>query len=55
MYEDPNKFYANHFIGMHARDLYTLADRCNYGALHNEMVRDRIVVAIRDLLLTEKL
>lgn len=27
--------------------LYTLAEHCNYGTLHDEMVRDRIVVGIR--------
>ena len=35
--------------------LYTLADRCNYGNLHDEMIRDRIVVGIRDAALSEKL
>ncbi|XP_071101769.1 uncharacterized protein [Haliotis cracherodii] len=36
-------------------DLYSLAENCNYGALHDEMIRDRIVVGIRDLKLSEKL
>ena len=35
--------------------LYTLAENCNYGTLHDEMVRDRIVVGIRDSSLSEKL
>ena len=35
--------------------LYALAEHCNYGTLHNEMVRDRIVVVIRDSSLSEKL
>ena len=35
--------------------LYTLANRCNYGALHDEMVRDRIVVGISNSSLSEKL
>ena len=35
--------------------LYTLAEHCNYGTLHDEMVRDRIVVGIRDSSLSEKL
>ena len=35
--------------------LYALADRCNYGTLHDEMIRDRIVVGIRDSTLSEKL
>ena len=29
-------------------DLYTLAKHCGYNALHDKMIRDRIVVGIRD-------
>ena len=29
-------------------DLFTLAQHCNYGNLHDEMVRDRIVVGLKD-------
>ena len=36
-------------------DLYCLADRCNYGELRNEMIRDRIVVGLLDDALSEKL
>ena len=36
-------------------DLYRLAEHCSYGVLHNEMVRDRIVVGLRDAKLSEKL
>ena len=35
--------------------LYTLAEHCNYGALYDEMIRDRIVVGLRNLSLSEKL
>lgn len=35
--------------------LYTLAEHCGYGGLHDEMIRDRIVVGIRDAQLSEKL
>ena len=35
--------------------LYTLAENCNYGALHDEMIRNRIVVGIRNTSLSEKL
>ena len=35
--------------------LHTLSEHCNYGALRNEMIRDRIVVGIRDVKLSEKL
>ncbi len=36
-------------------DLYCLAAHCQYGVLYDEMVRDRIVVGIRDRRLSEKL
>ena len=36
-------------------DLYSLAEHCQYGRLHNEMVQDRIVVGIKDSKLSEKL
>ena len=36
-------------------DLFTLAQHCNYGNLHAEMVRDRIVVGLKDKSLSEKL
>ena len=35
--------------------LYALAEHCGYGNLHNEMIRDRIVVGIRNSQLSEKL
>ena len=34
---------------------HTLAEHCGYGGLHDEMVRDRIVVGIRNSALSEKL
>ena len=36
-------------------DLYNLAEYCEYGALRDEMIRDRLVVGLRDLKLSEKL
>ena len=36
-------------------DLYHLAENCGYGTLHDELVRDRIVVGIRDGKLSEEL
>jgi len=36
-------------------ELFTLAQHCNYGNLHDEMVRDRIVVGLKDKSLSEKL
>ena len=35
--------------------LYTLAEHCGYGALHEEMIRDRLVVGLRNAKLSEKL
>ena len=35
--------------------LYHLAETCEYGALRNEMLRDRIVVGIVDSSLSERL
>ena len=36
-------------------DLYRLSEYCEYGTLHDELIRDRIVVGIRDDKLSEKL
>lgn len=35
--------------------LYQLAEHCGYGVLHDEMIRDRLVVGLRDERLAEKL
>ena len=35
--------------------LYSLAENCEYGPLENEMIRDRLVVDIRDTALSERL
>ena len=36
-------------------ELYRLAETCNYGELKDEMVRDRVVVGIRDAALSQQL
>ena len=36
-------------------DLYRLAENCGYGALKEEMIRDRLVVGIRDAVLSQQL
>ena len=36
-------------------DLFSLAEHCSYGTLHDEMVRDRIVVGIHDKGLSERM
>ena len=35
--------------------LYELFETCEYGTLHEEMLRDRLVVGIRDATLSDKL
>ncbi len=35
--------------------LYALAENCNYGALHDELHRDRLVVGLRDRTLSERM
>ena len=35
--------------------LYSLAENCEYGTLKDEMIRDRLVVGIRDISLSERL
>ena len=35
--------------------LYESAEHCSYGALHGEMIRDSLVVGIKDAKLSEKL
>ena len=36
-------------------ELYTLADTCEYGDIRDEMIRDRLVVGIRDATLSQQL
>ena len=36
-------------------DLYSLAEHCDFNDLHDQLIRDRIVVGIRDSKLSEKL
>ena len=43
------------YVDAYITDLYTLAEHCDYGALYNEMIRDRIVVGIRNRALSEKM
>ncbi len=35
--------------------LYALAENCNYGALHDQLLRDRLVVGLRDRTLSERM
>ena len=36
-------------------DLHRLAEFCEYGDLHDQLIRDRIVVGLRDAKVSEKL
>lgn len=36
-------------------ELYTLAEYCDYSAMTDEMIRDRLVVGIRDAQLSQQL
>ena len=36
-------------------ELYKLAEDCEYGTMKEEMIRDRLVVGIRDTVLSERL
>ena len=36
-------------------ELYKLVEDCEYGAMKEEMIRDRLVVGIRDTMLSERL
>ncbi len=35
--------------------LYALAENCNYGALHDQLLRDRLLVGLRDRTLSERM
>lgn len=54
------KFYLrsqqeNETVDVFITDLLNLAEHCNFGVLREELIRDRIVVGIRDKSLSEKL
>jgi hypothetical protein len=42
-------------VDVFTTDLFNLAEHCNFGVLREELIRDRIVVGIRDKALSEKL
>lgn len=35
--------------------LYALAEHCSYGVLHDELIRDRLVVGLSDKVLSERM
>ena len=46
---------AGELIDTYASNLRSLSDTCNFGALKDEMIRDRIVCGVRDSSLWKKL
>ena len=46
---------ANETVDSFITALYTLAENCSYGALHDELLRDRLVVGLRDTSLAERM
>ena len=50
-----NKKIASQLIHSSQIDLHTSAEHCDFGALHNQLIRDRIVVGIMDSKLSEQL
>lgn len=46
---------VNESVDYFVTALYALSEHCNYGALHNELIRDRIVVGLADLKLSERI
>ena len=45
----------NEPVNIFITNLFTLAQHCNYGNLHNEIIRDRIVIGLKDKSLSKKL
>ena len=42
-------------VDMFMTALYALAEHCSYSKLHDEMIRDRLVVGLRSVKMSEKL
>ena len=45
----------NEAVDVFITALYALAENCKYGALHDELIRDRLVVGLRDTSLAERM
>ena len=52
---NPRKQEQGEPVDVFITTLYTLSEHCNYGSLREEMIRDRIVIGIRNAQLSEKL
>ena len=46
---------ANETVDAFITALFALAEHCNYGTLHDELIRDRIVVDLADTRLSERM
>lgn len=49
------KHGENETVDSFVTALYTLAEHCNYGALHDELIRDRLVVGLANIRLSERM
>ena len=52
---NPRKQEEGESVDSFITTLYGLAKHCDYGALHDEMIRNRLAVGLRDAALSEKL
>lgn len=50
-----HKQKANETVNAFVTSLYALAEHCSYGTLHDELIRDRIVVGLADTRLLERM
>lgn len=46
---------ANETVALFVTELYALDENCNYGALHDELIRDSPIVGLRNINLAERL
>lgn len=46
---------GNEMVDAFVTALYAVVEHCNWGTLHNELIRDRIVVGLADTHLSEQL
>ena len=46
---------ANETVDVFVTALHAFAEHCNYGTLHDELIRDRIVVGLADARLSERM
>ena len=52
---EPSSIKIGESVDSFVTDLHVLAEHCGYGPLHDEMIRDRLVVGLQDARHPEKL